>query len=100
VHHLADSEMTSAIRLRRILALDRPAIEAYDRPIGASLEAFRFACATTAELLDRLDDAAWPRSGAHPEHDRDTIDDWLTLYAAHAHDHADQIRHARASAAR
>src|SRR4029453_11880957 len=31
VHHLADSEMTSAIRLRRLLAEDRPVIVGYDQ---------------------------------------------------------------------
>jgi len=30
VHHLADSEMTSAIRLRRLIAEDRPLIVGYD----------------------------------------------------------------------
>src|SRR5207247_6902969 len=29
VHHLADSEMTSAIRLRRLLAEERPVIDGY-----------------------------------------------------------------------
>ena len=54
VHHLADSEMTSAIRLRRLLAEDQPVIVGYDqeafartlhydRPIAASLDAFRAA---------------------------------------------------------
>ena len=54
VHHLADSEMTSAIRLRLLLATDRPAIAGYDenvfarrlhydRPIDASLDALRAA---------------------------------------------------------
>ena len=58
VHHLADSEMTSAIRLRRLLAEDRPVIVGYDqeefarrlhydRPIGASLDALKAARATT-----------------------------------------------------
>ncbi len=31
VHHLADSEMTAAIRLRRLLAEDRPTIHGYDQ---------------------------------------------------------------------
>ena len=31
VHHLADSETTSAIRLRRLLAEDRPVIHGYDQ---------------------------------------------------------------------
>src|SRR5437868_1590001 len=54
VHHLADSEMTSAIRLRRLIAEERPVIAGYDeaefarrlyydRPIGASLDAFKAA---------------------------------------------------------
>ena len=30
VHHLADSEMTSAIRLRKLLAEEFPVIQAYD----------------------------------------------------------------------
>src|SRR5687767_6220590 len=59
VHHLADSEMTSAIRLRRLLAEDDPVIAAYDenafarrlhydeRPIGASLDAMAAARATS-----------------------------------------------------
>src|ERR1700751_1157966 len=54
VHHLADSEMTSAIRLRLLLAVDAPRIVGYDqdlfaarlhydRPIEASLDAFKSA---------------------------------------------------------
>lgn len=70
VHHLADGEMTSAIRVRRLLAEDGPTIAGYDeeefarrlfygeRPIEASLEAMR----------------------------------------AHVHDHADQIRRCRKAA--
>ena len=108
VHHLADSEMTSAIRLRRLIAEDRPAINGYDeaefarklyydRPIAASLDAFRTARLTTAELLDRMTDAEWEREGTHTEHGRYAVQDWLKSYADHAHNHAAQIRRARAS---
>lgn len=108
VHHLADSEMTSALRLRKLLAEDSPRIEPYDeagyaerlpydRPIEGSLEAFRGARASTASILDRLPERAWTRAGRHPEHDRYTVEDWLEIYAAHAFEHADQIRRARAS---
>jgi hypothetical protein len=108
VHHLADSEMTSAIRLRRLIAEDRPAINGYDeaefarklyydRPIAASLDAFRTARLTTAELLDRMTDAEWEREGTHTQHGRYAVQDWLKIYADHAHNHADQIRRARAS---
>lgn len=108
VHHLADSEMTSAIRLRRLIAEDRPAINGYDeaefarklyydRPIAASLDAFRTARLTTAELLDRMTDAEWEREGTHTQYGRYAVQDWLKSYADHAHNHADQIRRARAS---
>jgi hypothetical protein len=109
VHHLADSEMTSAIRLRMLLAADRPSIVAYDqeefarrlyyddRPIAASLEAFRAARATSGEILDRMSDAEWQREGTHSEVGRYTVAKWLEIYAQHAHGHADQIRHARAA---
>ena len=108
VHHLADSEMTSAIRLRKLIAEDRPVIHGYDqeefarrlyydRPIDASLEAFRWARASTAELLDRLTPAQWAREGTHTESGRYSVTLWLEIYAVHAHNHADQIRRARAS---
>src|SRR6266850_8124725 len=70
VHHLADSEMTSAVRLRLLLAVDNPAILGYDqdefarrlyydRPIEASLDAFKAARRTTTEILERMSDAEW-----------------------------------------
>src|SRR5437868_6076971 len=108
VHHLADSEMTSAIRMRNLIATDNLAIVGYDqevfakrlhydRPIAASLAAFKAARETTADLLDRLSEADWTREGTHTEHGRYGMDTWLNIYAIHAHDHADQIRRARAS---
>ena len=110
VHHLADSEMTSAIRLRRLLAEDRPSINGYDeeefarrlfydRPIEASLEMLRAARRTTAEILDRIDEQAWAREGTHSEMGRYGVETWLEIYAAHAHEHAAQITRVRAAAA-
>jgi isopentenyldiphosphate isomerase len=108
VHHLADSEMTSAIRLRRLLAEDGAAIVGYDqeefarrlhydRPIAASMAAFKAARESTAEILERMSEAEWAREGTHTESGRYTVFDWLEIYAVHAHNHADQIRTARAS---
>ena len=109
VHHLADSEMTSAVRLRLLVASDRPRIAGYDqeefarrlyydRPIEASLDAFKSARRTTGEILDRMTEAEWAREGTHTEHGRYTVEQWLEIYAGHAHNHAQQIRVARASA--
>ena len=52
VHHLADSEMTAAVRFRLLLAEEKPVIKSYDqdrfagrlhyeRPHAASLQLFR-----------------------------------------------------------
>ena len=107
VHHLADSEMTSAIRLRQLLAEDSPTIQAYDemefarrlfydtRPIQPSLDALRAARLATSDILEQLDDDDWARSGTHEESGPYSVETWLQIYAAHAHDHADQIRRAR-----
>ncbi|HEY6403549.1 MAG TPA: DinB family protein [Blastocatellia bacterium] len=110
VHHLADSEMTSAIRLRRLLVEDHPVIQGYDealfarllryneRDLAPALEAFRGARATTAQLLDRMTEEDWRREGTHTDSGRYTTEDWLKIYAAHAHGHADQIRRLREKA--
>jgi hypothetical protein len=109
VHHLADSEMTSAVRLRLLVAEDHAQIRPYDqelfsralyydRPIAASLQAFHAARASTGELLDRLTEVQWAKTGTHPEHGRYGVERWLEVYAAHAHDHAGQITRARTSA--
>jgi hypothetical protein len=107
VHHLADSESTSAIRLRRLLAEDRPVIQGYDqdqyairlkyneREIEPSLEALRAARATTTQILELMTEADWNREGEHTESGRYTSEDWLQIYAAHAHNHAAQIRKLR-----
>jgi hypothetical protein len=106
IHHLADSEMTAAIRLRRLLAEDRPAIQGYDqeafarrlhydRPHEASLELFRTVRAATAELLDRLAPEDWLREGTHSEVGPYSVETWLRIYSEHAHRHARQIKEAR-----
>ena len=108
VHHLGDSEMTAAIRFRLLLAEDRPGIKGYDqdefarrlhyeRPHEASLELFRAARASTAELMACLTESDWLREGTHSETGRFGLDTWLRIYGPHAHRHADQIRTARAS---
>ena len=103
VHHLADSETMSTVRLRRLLAEDAPLIPAYDeaewarrlhydRPVAASLDLLAAVRAANAELLARLDAAEWARTGTHSDSGRYGVEQWLRIYAAHAHDHAEQIR--------
>ena len=107
VHHLADSETTSGLRLRRLLVEDHPLIQGYDqeayagrlnynnREMAPALDAFRSARATAAQLFEFMSDDDWQREGTHSESGSYTTDDWLTIYAPHAHNHAAQIRRLR-----
>ena len=102
VHHLADSEMIAAVRLRLLLAEDRPEIRAYDqdafavrlhydRPHESSLMAFRYARECSAQLLERLTETDWQRAGTHTAVGAFGVERWLQTYASHAHNHARQI---------
>jgi hypothetical protein len=110
IHHLADSEMIGAVRLRLLLAEDKPVIHAYDqavfaarlryneRDIAPSLEAFHAARLTTVQLLEGLTAKDWARQAWHTEHGAYSTERWLAIYAVHAHNHALQIKRLRAAA--
>ena len=107
VHHLGDSESTSAFRLRKLLVEDNAIIEGYDeaqfatrlryneRDMTVALEAFRIARESTLPLLKMMSEEDWQRVGTHTESGRYTTENWLTIYAMHAHNHAAQIRRLR-----
>lgn len=107
VHHLADSEMIGAIRLRRLIVEEHPVIQGYDqeayaaqlryigRDIRPALDALRSARATTAQLLRTISEEEWGATGWHSEHGLYTTERWLEIYAEHAHRHAEQIRRLR-----
>jgi hypothetical protein len=107
VHHLADSEMMSALRLRRLIAEERPYIQAYDentfakallysrRPIEPALRALEAARATTAQIFEQMTDEHWARAGEHSADGPYSSEKWLEVYSVHAHNHADQIRRNR-----
>jgi hypothetical protein len=103
VHHLADSEMMSAMRLRKLLTEAYPVIQAYaqddwaqrlryeERPLAPAIAAFRAARETTAQLLDSMTEEDWRRHGWHTESGAYHAERWLEIYAEHAHGHAAQI---------
>ena len=111
VHHLADSEMQSAIRLRKLLAEPHPVIQAYDqevwaaklhyqaRPIEPSLAAFKAARESTAQLFEHMSEDDWRHLGWHSESGSYHSERWLEIYAAHAHGHAGQIERLKAALA-
>ena len=107
VHHLGDSESTSAWRLRKLLVEDNPLIQGYDqdayasklryneRDMAPALEQFRCARESTLQILHLMSDDDWNRAGTHSESGHYTTENWLKIYAAHAHNHAAQIRRLR-----
>ena len=109
VHHLGDSETFSAGRLRKLLVEDNPLIQGYDqdqfaiklryneRDMAPALDAFRLARETTMQVLELMSEDDWSRSGTHTESGRYSAEDWLVVYAKHAHNHAAQIRRLRES---
>ena len=63
--------------------------------MAPALEAFRSARETTTQLLHLMTEDDWKREGTHTESGRYTTENWLTIYADHAHNHAAQIRRLR-----
>jgi DinB family protein len=112
VHHLADSETISGIRLRTLIVEDHPLIQGYDqevfavrlnynqREIAPALDAFRSARANTAQMFDSMSEEDWQREGTHSESGSYRVEDWLRIYSDHAHNHAAQIRRLREALAR
>ena len=104
VHHLADGELSSAVRLRRLVAEEQPVIAGYDeglharrlyydvRPIEASLEIVRAAREASATILDHLTADEWARTGTHSEMGAYGVEVWLGVYAEHPYAHAEQAR--------
>jgi hypothetical protein len=94
-----------------LLVEDHPVIQGYDqdryairlryneRGIAPALDAFRAARAVTAQLLELMSEEDWGREGVHTESGRYTAEDWLRIYAAHAHNHAAQIKRLRSALA-
>jgi DinB superfamily len=108
VHHLADSEANSYLRLRKLLAEEDTLIQGYDEnlwasqpwyggPVEPSMVVLKAVRESSAALLRTLTEADFAKVGTHTESGPGyTMDFWLQAYADHPHDHADQIRRARA----
>jgi len=106
IHHVADSEVQSYVRLRRLLAEpEGPIIQGYDEGAWAanphlgyesfdvknSIAAYAAARASTLDVLKTLSEDDLASWGDHTEKGRITIQDWLNSYIAHPKDHGDQL---------
>ena len=107
IHHLADSETQSYVRLRRLVA--EPAgslIQGYDEgawaqnktlgyeelPVENSFAVFLSVRAASLEIIKRLSAQDLEKSGEHSESGKYTVQKWLETYSKHPNDHADQIK--------
>ena len=106
IHHMADSEVQSYARLRRLLAEPEGSIiQGYDEaawaqcqvlgyeelPIQPSLDAIRAVRNSSHIILTRLTESDLNRFGTHTESGPYTVSDWLRIYTEHPREHGDQL---------
>ncbi len=102
VAHLAAFERVMVARLKAMLTTDNPAIERYDtlawaavdhieEDIDENLQKFIIARKKTTDLLKKLKDKDWLRTGRHSEYQNYTIQKAAELLDAHDRNHLKQI---------
>ena len=106
IHHLADSEAQSYVRLRRLVAEpegvllvnvdeDSWAKEAklgYETaPVENSISVYAAVRAGSLDVIKRLEESDVEKSGVHPESGKFTIEKWLFNYTKHSLEHGEQL---------
>ncbi|NNN00899.1 MAG: hypothetical protein HKL86_03595 [Acidimicrobiaceae bacterium] len=106
IHHVADSETQSYVRLRRLLAEPvGSVIQGYDEaawaqcaslgyrdlPVEHSTGVFRAVREASLDVLGRINAEDLTRYAVHSESGRYTLDQWLEIYTRHPLDHAAQL---------
>ena len=104
VRLVADTEIVVAMRMRQIIAEDRPTLIPFDQELWAahlgyatadvadSLSRFSSLRDDTAAVLCALAPEAFERVGIHPERGAKTLLEWVTLFGNHVETHANQVR--------
>lgn len=111
VCHLADTELTQAWRIRRVLTEENPVLEPMDQDVWAerlgygerdledALDQLRALRLGNLRLVERLSDDALERTSRHPERGAESLRTILELVAGHDGVHLDQIGRIRAAVA-
>ena len=109
VHHLADSHMNAFVRMKLILAEDKPTLKPYNQddwakfedaaklPVGSSLGILRGLHERLVHMLDHTKEADFQRVASHPERGDITLDDLVVIYGRHGEKHCGQINGLRAA---
>jgi len=106
IHHLADSEVQSYARLRRLIAEPGTTIQGYDEnkwannktlayasaDVETSLAVYKAVRQASYELLLRTDESQIANRGTHTESGEYSVSDWIRSYTNHPIDHAKQIK--------
>lgn len=106
VHHVADSEVQSYARLRRLLAepagsviqgydeaawAECPALGYTELPVAHSLLVIESVRMATADIIQRLTEHDLDRAGTHSESGSYSVRQWLDIYTRHPSEHAVQL---------
>lgn len=106
LHHLADAELHQAVRLRQMLAEDRPAWAQWDqeayaagllydvRPAADALTLVLSIRHVNARLLASLSPDQWARTAVHPTEGEVDVAGWVRIAAEHLKGHVLQARRA------
>ncbi|MBS1832030.1 MAG: DinB family protein [Acidobacteria bacterium] len=107
--HLSDSEAAGTVRLRQVIAEDKPLIQWHDEKLWAvrtdyhrrkpsvALETFRRLRAENYDLLKELPDEAWPRVGVHAKTGEKTLLELVRMLTEQSEAYARQLRDVRAA---
>lgn len=99
VVHLLESDLIASHRMKRIIAEDNPALQAYDEtrfaqslfyehePLDEVLTMFALNRAQTARILRRLPDEAFARRGTHNQRGELRLDQMVQDYVEHVDHH-------------
>lgn len=105
--HLMDSDLVGSDRFKRMAAMSRPAIQAYDESAYASLlgyeradiqmatELFRLNRLMTATVLRHLPDEAFHRVGLHSERGELALGPYVAEYTEHLEYHLQWVHKKR-----
>jgi len=109
IQHLADSELVGGLRLRMVLAHERPSLTGYDQDLWASrlrycdvdvsdaLEQFTVVRRANMRIWEHLSPADLARVGMHSERGEESLELMRRLYAGHDLLHLRQLERIRGS---
>lgn len=107
IMHLMDSDLIASDRMKRIIAMENPALIGYDENAFAkslfyerldaaqACEVFRLNRLLTADILQDQPDAVFARTGLHSERGSITLLNMVETYVGHVEHHLKFLREKR-----